>query len=890
VDTITRTGIWQRTLAELPRRAGKADPSAEFRTRLRQAYVAFRDKAIVLANEVAKDLPSLTVHDATHLDALWQVADQIVGEDYPFTPTEAFVLGGAFLLHDLGMALASYPAGAAELDRDPGWRDAVSLLYRRKLGRAPSQEQIAQADEEIKRAATEQLLRLRHAEQAERLAEIGYQHTDRDPVHHLIEDVELRQTYGSLIGRIAYSHWWPVHDLPKPFDKTIGTFPGGPPDWTIDPLKLALVVRVADACHLDARRAPGFLRALRRPTGESDKHWRFQGYVQGLVVDRGRVVFSSTRDIPIEDSDVWWLGYEMVNLADRELHDADMVLRDTDRKPFAAHAVAGANDPTRLTRHIPTKGWKPVPTRVHVSDVAGLVRNLGGIGLYGRNPRVPLRELIQNARDAIVARRLKEDREETWGEIVVRLVDDGSGQRIEVQDSGVGMSEELLAGPFLDFGASYWNSSLMLREHPGLAARGFESQGRYGIGFFSVFMWGERVQIITRRSEDGFDATRVLEFRDGLFARPVLRPANPTERLKDPGTVIHVWLDRAATDARSVLGPGPIPTWFGNMARSRTWSLKDLCAWLCPALDVGLVVEQDGKRERAVAASDWKTISGSDLLQRLLLHRDDAEKLCADRAFKVAAANVRDIRDEDGTLLGRGALIGRFPPITELDEKMKWASAITAGLFRSHEQIAIAGLLLGEPEGASRSGARASALADHLPIHAWASEQADLIATRFNDPIALMNYAQTIRSLAGDTRNLPIARAANGGYLSFNDIASRRDLPDEIQLHADAWGVQDWKPEPLPENGIAVGSGRMKVPIVAHGPDPRRRADHPRWKQFWMSLWGATIEAISKSWGISLQQVLEASEVNSESHDNVTRGGRTYMVDRVDIIRKPRDS
>ena len=158
--------------------------------------------------------------------------------------------------------------------------------------------------------------------------------------------------------------------------------------------------------------------------------------------------------------------------------------RDTGKQPFPVDSVAGANEPTRLRRYFPTRGWEPVPTALRVSDVARLVRNLGGQGLYGQNPRVPLRELIQNARDAVVGRRIKEGRDKLWGKITVRLLATENGHEIEVQDAGLGMSAELLSGPFLDFGTSYWNSPLMLREHPGLASRGFEPQGQFGIGFF----------------------------------------------------------------------------------------------------------------------------------------------------------------------------------------------------------------------------------------------------------------------------------------------------------------------------------------------------------------------------------------------------------------------
>ena len=186
-----------------------------------------------------------------------------------------------------------------------------------------------------------------------------------------------------------------------------------------------------------------------------------------------------------------------------------------------------------------------------------------GRGCTGRIRERRPRELIQNARDAVVGRRIKEGATNSWGEITGALLATEIGHEIEVQDAGLGMSAEFLSGPFLDFGTSYWNSSLMLREHPGLASRGFEPQGQFGIGFFSVFMWGEFVKVVTRRPEDGIECTRVLEFGKGLSGRPVLRLAAADERLKDPGTLVRIQLDRPPEQAGGILGPGPIESWFG---------------------------------------------------------------------------------------------------------------------------------------------------------------------------------------------------------------------------------------------------------------------------------------------------------------------------------------
>jgi hypothetical protein len=104
---------------------------------LRGAYYSFRKLAAILAAEIPQDLREYTVHDATHLDALWEHADLIGGPAVSLTPTEAFVLGGAFLVHDLGMGLAAWPGGISALTQEAGWKDILATSIGEILGRPP---------------------------------------------------------------------------------------------------------------------------------------------------------------------------------------------------------------------------------------------------------------------------------------------------------------------------------------------------------------------------------------------------------------------------------------------------------------------------------------------------------------------------------------------------------------------------------------------------------------------------------------------------------------------------------------------------------------------------------------------------------------------------------
>src|SRR5687767_15124617 len=93
-----QTRLWVESLAS---RAGD-DPHQAARDRLRNSYRGFRERAAVVANEIQQELREFTVHDVSHLDALWEIADLIAGRGVPLNPAEAFVFGGVILLHDLG--------------------------------------------------------------------------------------------------------------------------------------------------------------------------------------------------------------------------------------------------------------------------------------------------------------------------------------------------------------------------------------------------------------------------------------------------------------------------------------------------------------------------------------------------------------------------------------------------------------------------------------------------------------------------------------------------------------------------------------------------------------------------------------------------------------------
>ena len=655
-----------------------------------------------------------------------------------------------------------------------------------------------------------------------------------------------------------------------------------PNEWSVDPVKLACIMRVADATHIDTRRAPLLLKAFRRPNEYAQQHWLFQQKLYQPRLESERLVYTSKSSFTASEFNSWWLCFDTLNMIEQELRDVDSLLGDTRRTRFKAKGVAGINNLRILSRLIGTDGWFPVDTKIHVGNVAKLVKNLGGEQLYGKNLTVPLRELIQNACDAVRARRIIEGEEINWGKVIVRNGSDESGCYIEVEDNGVGMSVGVLSGPFLDFGSSFWGTSMMHEEFPGLESKGFSSTGKYGVGFFSSFMWGEKVCVVTRRYEDSRQSTKVLEFTEGLSGRPLLRDAEDKEYIKDGGTRIRVYFSSKETYSK-VFEDG-----FGDRL-----DLKQVIEDLCSCMDVTIYTEDlvSGKSCKTIEANDWKTLSREQFIQRALGNREFKKLKDEDREMLVSLSeNVRDLIS-DGEIIGRGFLscIDRFGSRKHL---VFIGGTVSVGGFRTTGLTKIVGLFLGEAVRASRDIAVPIARGDL--VKTWASEQSELIFSKSTTD-KQFEISEFIRALGGKTKKLIVAkhrdRLINIG--EFEEII--RDGLKEIviistsglsNLEAKKGGKVNLKNNVfVTEKGIpGILQTRIEDCWVSW---PSRDTD---WFHS-QSLEGLLIETFSRVWDISLESVKDASIFSSdeESYSCIIGdiGGNEIEYDHADLVSTP---
>jgi molecular chaperone HtpG len=145
--------------------------------------------------------------------------------------------------------------------------------------------------------------------------------------------------------------------------------------------------------------------------------------------------------------------------------------------------------------------------------------------LYGNNPEIGVRELVQNAVDAVLELRFMVARSPEFAtaltnresEVTVCVARNVQGTyELSIVDSGVGMTAETVGKYFLRAGASSRNTENWLQVY---ADESGHSQvlrsGRFGIGALAAFLLGDSLQVATRhiasKMRDGVSFSATLD-------------------------------------------------------------------------------------------------------------------------------------------------------------------------------------------------------------------------------------------------------------------------------------------------------------------------------------------------------------------------------------------
>ncbi|MFE9535231.1 HSP90 family protein [Streptomyces sp. NPDC006691] len=161
-------------------------------------------------------------------------------------------------------------------------------------------------------------------------------------------------------------------------------------------------------------------------------------------------------------------------------------------------------------------------------DLRGLV-DLLSHHLYS-SPRVYLRELLQNAVDAITARQAIEPG--AAGTITVR-----TGDTLTVTDTGVGLSEADVHRFLATIGRSSKRTTEGALDGAGLDAARGEFIGQFGIGLLACFVVADEITVLSRTAAD--PSAPAVEWRGHSDGRYTIRTL-PASAVPEPGTTVRL--------------------------------------------------------------------------------------------------------------------------------------------------------------------------------------------------------------------------------------------------------------------------------------------------------------------------------------------------------------
>lgn len=164
-------------------------------------------------------------------------------------------------------------------------------------------------------------------------------------------------------------------------------------------------------------------------------------------------------------------------------------------------------------------------------DRGKLLDLLVGHTIYN-DPTVVVRELLQNAIDAVRFYRYKEQESNYNG--VVNVYWRNKERELVVVDNGIGMSQEIIKNNLMKVGASYYNSVDFSSENPD-----FSPISRFGIGILTCFMVSDDIEIITCQNNKGH-RIKMTSVESNYLLKELVRNDEKLKDIEPHGTKVII--------------------------------------------------------------------------------------------------------------------------------------------------------------------------------------------------------------------------------------------------------------------------------------------------------------------------------------------------------------
>jgi len=431
-----------------------------------------------------------------------------------------------------------------------------------------------------------EFIRRHHARLAHEIAIYGFPGLDvgsnEEQFPALGEKGNPLQRWADLIGLAARSHGLSLRVCQAYLNKSPiyseELKPGG--SAVFYPMAL---LRVADYLQIDRQRTPAALLKLRNPQSPiSVQEWSKHLAVQGISTSKNNPYSKTITVSPNISLTIYLQLQDLLAGLQAEMDHSTAVLDEA----YGRCTDLGLHQLNLATRRIASNLYSSafrdnlpyVPKRTGFTTDPNLLTLLVE-PLYGKKPSVGVRELIQNAVDAVrelhawcearsilvESLNLPEQNSDVQIDFIKR---DNETWFLRVTDKGIGMSAETIQNYFLRAGASFRQSSEWSKEF--LDEQGKPTTlraGRFGIGAFSIFLLGKKFRLWTRHVNTDTTQGYYLEADGDNLAIEI-------QRIKklEVGTVVEIEISKQAADKLEL---------SGNIDGDK-WNMLDIITdWFC---------------------------------------------------------------------------------------------------------------------------------------------------------------------------------------------------------------------------------------------------------------------------------------------------------------------
>jgi len=435
--------------------------------------------------------PEFTPHDEKlHIANLFGLADKFFeNSGYArLNVAELFLLAASLYAHDWGMAIGRDEKAYLASGADPS-------LLRDTFVPLPDERERLQAFARIEGLLSDDSKPFPPLSDDHLRSYVRQTHARRSG-GRVRKHFEHAPGIGEALAHICEGHWhdFALLDDPERFHREYEAA-----GYTVNVLVLTLYLRLIDLFHITEDRTP---YALWRFVSPHDKRsaaaWKKHRALHGVAIK----AFPPGRSIKVqgftEDEEVWAALEDLRRYCDAQVRRSHEIAVRHVHPRYAFDFI-------KLEWDVTTGSLRPVGLRFEF-DRAAMFRILSD-DIYEGDPYVFLRELLQNAIDAIrmrQARLAQVDRPRTKKKrshdrfdstIYFTAQHESNGDiLITCRDNGIGMDEHVIRNYFSVAGISYYRSSEFQKQH-----LSFEPVSRFGVGILSCFMVSDTLRVRTYR-------------------------------------------------------------------------------------------------------------------------------------------------------------------------------------------------------------------------------------------------------------------------------------------------------------------------------------------------------------------------------------------------------